>query len=178
MIYDDLRWFTMIYIKMLNIIQKYYKQRYILISIIKIIGWFINNDTVTFWWITTTSVQIVDRAWSSKMHNFFLNKISLSFFFFCINWSELIAMKSLDVRNIVIFKHKNAKGPAKIFRDLNGALSLHTIKKWCKMIANHRAINLSKFPGRPRTVRTKVAIQKIKNRLNRKKKAHFFTEIG
>ena len=79
-------------------------------------------------------------------------------------------MKSLNVRNIVISKHKNGKGPAKFFRDLNGALSLHTIKKWCKMIANHLAINLSKFPGRPRTVRTKVAIQKIKNHLNRKKK--------
>ena len=79
-------------------------------------------------------------------------------------------MKSLDVRNIVISKHKNGEGPAKIFRDLNGTLSLPTIKRWCKMIANHRAINLYKFPGRLRTVRTKVAIQKIKNQLNRNKK--------
>ena len=79
-------------------------------------------------------------------------------------------MKSLDVRNIVIFKHKNGESPGKFFHDLNGTLSLPTIKSWCKMIANDDAIDLSKLSGRPRTVRTNVAIQKIKNHLNRKKK--------
>ena len=79
-------------------------------------------------------------------------------------------MKSQDLQNVVISKYKNGDGPTKIFRDLSGTLSLPTIKRWCKMIAKDGTIKLSKPPGRPRTARTKATIQKIKNRLKRKKK--------
>ena len=38
------------------------------------------------------------------------------------------------------------------------------------MVQNDRSIELSKFPGRSPTIRTKESIKKVKHRLNRKKK--------
>ena len=38
------------------------------------------------------------------------------------------------------------------------------------MVQNDRSIELSTFPGRSRTIRTKESIKKVKHRLNRKKK--------
>lgn len=78
-------------------------------------------------------------------------------------------MKSKNVQQIVLSKYENGDNPAKIFRDLNGAVSHIIIKRWCKMISNTGAINLSTYPGRPRTVRSATVIQKVKNRLKQKK---------
>ncbi|CAF4186207.1 unnamed protein product, partial [Rotaria sordida] len=36
-------------------------------------------------------------------------------------------VKSKDLRNVVLCKHQSGDYPRKIFRDLNGALSLDTI---------------------------------------------------
>ena len=73
-------------------------------------------------------------------------------------------MKSKDVQNIVLSKCQNGEKPKKIFRDLNGAVSYRTIRRWRTMITNTGSLDLSKPTGCPRTVRTKQAIQKAKNR--------------
>ncbi|CAM2721683.1 unnamed protein product [Rotaria socialis] len=78
-------------------------------------------------------------------------------------------MKSKDLQKLVLSKYENGDGPTKIFRDLNGAISLQTIERWCKSIRDTGCINLSTSPGRPRTIRTKAAIRKIKNRVERRR---------
>ena len=79
-------------------------------------------------------------------------------------------MKSKEMQNLVLSKYNNSDRPTKIFRDLNGVISLATIERWCKMIQTDGSINLRKSPGRARTIRTKAAIQKVKMRANRGKK--------
>ena len=79
-------------------------------------------------------------------------------------------MKSKDIQKVVKTKYENGDGPAKIYRDLAGAVSLPTIKLWIKMMNTTGSITLSSPPGCPRTVRTKAAIVKVKNRLNQKKR--------
>ena len=81
----------------------------------------------------------------------------------------LVVMKSKDFQNLVLSKYQNGDGPTKIFRDLNGSVSLWTIERWCKAVRDTGSINLSSPPGRQRTIRTKGAIQKIKHRLERRK---------
>ncbi|CAM4951986.1 unnamed protein product [Rotaria socialis] len=79
-------------------------------------------------------------------------------------------MKSKDLQNIVLSKYQNGDTPTKNFRDLNGGIGLRTIKRWCQMILQSGSITLSSPPGCPRLARTKGNIQKVKNRLCRKKK--------
>ena len=74
-------------------------------------------------------------------------------------------MKSKDLQKLVLSKYETGQTPKKIFEDLNGAVSYPTVKRWCKMIRETGAvIDLSKPSGCHRTVRTKVAIQKIKRK--------------
>lgn len=46
---------------------------------------------------------------------------------------------------------------------------MRTIERWCKSIRETGSINLSTSSGRPRTIRTKANIRKVKNRLKREK---------
>ena len=78
-------------------------------------------------------------------------------------------VKSKDIQNVVKIKYENGDCPAKIYRDLAGAVSLLTIKLWIKMINTTGSIILSSPPSCSRTVRTRAAIVKVKNRLNQKK---------
>ena len=78
-------------------------------------------------------------------------------------------MKSKHLRTAVKNKFENSDGPAKIFRDLGGVVSKRTINLWIKMIKGTGSIDLLKPPGRPRTIRTKANIQKVKLRLAQKK---------
>ena len=78
-------------------------------------------------------------------------------------------MKSKDLQNVVFSKHENGDSLAKICRDLSGIVSYRTIRRWCKSINDTGAISLSKPPGGNRTIRTKGTIQKVKDRLKRKK---------
>ena len=73
-------------------------------------------------------------------------------------------MKSKDRQKLVLSKYEVGQTPKKIFQDLNGAVSYRTVKRWCKMIRETGAIDLSKSSGCHRTVRTKAAIQKIKRK--------------
>ena len=78
-------------------------------------------------------------------------------------------VKSKDIQKVVKIKYENGDGAAKIYRDLAGAVSLPTIKLWIKMINTTGSIILSSPPSCSRTVRTRAAIVKVKNRLNQKK---------
>ena len=79
-------------------------------------------------------------------------------------------MKSKDMQKLVLSKYDNGEGPSKIFQHLNGTVSPVTIKCWCKMVGEIGTTQLSKSPGRLRTVRTNKSIRKVKTRLNRKRK--------
>ena len=65
-------------------------------------------------------------------------------------------------------KYRNGDGPTKIFQHLNGTVSFPTIERWCKSIRDTDSINLLKSIGRPRTIRTKAPIRKVKNRLKKR----------
>ena len=77
-------------------------------------------------------------------------------------------MKSKDLQNIVLSKYQNGDAPTKICRDLNGGISLVTVKRWCRMIRRTGSTELSGTHGGRRIVRTKENILKVKNRLRRK----------
>ncbi|CAF1508915.1 unnamed protein product [Adineta ricciae] len=79
-------------------------------------------------------------------------------------------MKSEDLQKLVLSKYENGESATKIFDDLLGAVSRKTVFNWCKMIRETGSINMSTSPGRPRTIRTKKTIQKIKTRLKRRKR--------
>ena len=77
-------------------------------------------------------------------------------------------MKSKDLQNIVLSKYQNGDAPTKICHDLNGSISLVTVKRWCQMIRRTGSIQLSGTHGGPRIVRTKENILREKNHLRRK----------
>ena len=79
-------------------------------------------------------------------------------------------MKSKDLQKVVLSKYQKGDTPKQIYHDLNGGLGLRTIERWCQMIWRSGTITLSKPPGGPRLARTKENIQKVKNRLRRKKR--------
>ena len=78
-------------------------------------------------------------------------------------------MKSKDLQKLVLSKYNNGDGTTKIFRHLNGAISLSMIEGSCRRIHEVGTIDLVNPRGCSRTIRTKAAIQKIKRRLNRRK---------
>ena len=75
-------------------------------------------------------------------------------------------MKSKDLQKLVPSKYENGERTTKIFRDFNGAINLSTVEWYCKRIREVSTINLVNPRGRSRIIRTKVAIQKLKRRLN------------
>ena len=79
-------------------------------------------------------------------------------------------MKSEDIQKLVLSKYQKGESPTKIFEDLNGFVSIWTVRRWCKMVNETGCINLSYSTGRPRMIRTKGMIQKVKNQMNRKKR--------
>jgi len=79
-------------------------------------------------------------------------------------------MKSKDIQTAVKNKYENGDGPTKIYCDLGEVVSLRRIKLWIQMINNTGSIKLLSPPSRPRTVRTKANLSKIKYRFGRKKR--------
>ena len=78
-------------------------------------------------------------------------------------------MKSKDRQTLVLSKYQNGDGPTQIFQDLCGTISLSTIERWCRSLRETGGITLFKSTGRPRTIRTKESIQKVKNQLKQRK---------
>ena len=79
-------------------------------------------------------------------------------------------MKSKDLQKVVLSKYQKGDTPKQIYHHLNGGLGLRTIERWCQMIRRSGTITLSKPLGGPRLARTRENIQKVKNRLRRKKR--------
>ena len=73
-------------------------------------------------------------------------------------------MKSKDLQKLVLSKYEAGATLKKIFEDLNGVMSYPTVKRWCEMIWETGAIDLSKPFDCYRTVHTKAVIQKIKRK--------------
>jgi len=51
-------------------------------------------------------------------------------------------MKDIDLQRIVKIKHDKGVGPIKIFRDLEGVVSLRTINIWIESIKVTGCVNL------------------------------------
>ena len=103
-----------------------------------------------------------------------MNRLSILYKigYFPLNSITLIlsgVMKSKDFQNLVLLKYQNNDGPTKIFRELNGFVSLRITERWRKAVRVTSSINLSNPSGRQKTIRTKGAIRKIKHRLERRK---------
>ena len=81
----------------------------------------------------------------------------------------LCNMKSKDLQKLVLSKYDNGDGTTKIFRNLNGTISLSTIERWCRRICEVDTIDLVNPRGCSRPIRTKAAIPKVKRRLNPRK---------
>ena len=77
-------------------------------------------------------------------------------------------MKSKDIHNLVFSKFQEREQLKKIYDDLNGTVGLRTIKRWYKLFRETGLVDLKRPPGRPRTIRTKAVIQKVKRKMNRK----------
>ena len=72
-------------------------------------------------------------------------------------------MKDEDLQQLVLSKYEKSEPLMKIFEDLNGFVSSRIIRQWCKIVIETGTINLSHSLGRPRIIRTKGMIQKVKN---------------
>ena len=57
-------------------------------------------------------------------------------------------MKSKDLPKLVLSKYEKGECLSEKFQHLNSALSLRTVKRWCKMIRETGPIEMSAFPGR------------------------------
>ena len=79
-------------------------------------------------------------------------------------------MKGEDLQKLVLSKYEKGEPSTKIFEDLNGFVSSRTIRRWYKMVRETDTINLSHSLGRPRIIRTKGMIQKVRKRMKRKKR--------
>ena len=95
--------------------------------------------------------------------------------YFKIKFSK---MKGEDLQKLVLSKYEKGEPSTKIFEDLNGFVSSRTIRRWCKMVRETGTINLSHFLGRPRIIRTKGMIQKVKKRMKRKKRVSIRKSAG
>ena len=52
-------------------------------------------------------------------------------------------MKSKDLQKLVLAKYEAGQTSKKTLEDLNGAVSYRPVKRWCKMIRETDAIDLS-----------------------------------
>ena len=87
--------------------------------------------------------------------------------YFKIKFSK---MKGEDLQKLVLYKYEKGEPSMEIFEDLNGFVSSRTIRRWCKMVRETGTINLSYSLDRPRIIRTKGMIQKVKKRMKHKKR--------
>ena len=77
-------------------------------------------------------------------------------------------MKGEDLQKLVLYKYEKGEPSTKIFEDLNGFVSSRTIRRWCKMVREIGTVNLSHSLARPRIIRAKGMIQKVRKRMKRK----------
>ncbi|CAF4105035.1 unnamed protein product, partial [Rotaria magnacalcarata] len=120
------------------------------------------------------STRMTSEQINYKLYNAFIRpylQSILNFFpILSLTKQKQLEVRSKDLQKLVLSKYEKGEGPSDIFRHLNGALCLRTVKRWCEMIRENGSVELSTSPGRARTIRTKESIKKVKNRLNQKKK--------
>ena len=80
-------------------------------------------------------------------------------------------MKGAELQKLELTKYEKGEPSTKIFEDLNGFVSSRTIRRWCKIVRETGTINLSQSLGLPRIFRTKGMIQKVRKRMECKKKS-------
>ena len=79
-------------------------------------------------------------------------------------------MKSKDIQNLTLRLHQEGLNGNEIYKHLRGTVSRATIYCWIKSINGCGIIDLISPVGRPRVIRTISLIQKVKQRLSRKKR--------
>ena len=79
-------------------------------------------------------------------------------------------MKRKDLQQLVLSKYESGDTIAKIYRDLNGAISYDTVRRWCNMIGKTDAIQLSAPSGPPTYYSYKTNDSKSKKSLKAQKK--------
>ena len=86
------------------------------------------------------------------------------------NFVIFSAMKSQDLQLVVKAKAASGQSPKKIFDYLMGVVSVRTIERWVPSVRLTGEINLTTSPGRPRSARSKVNINKIKKAVHKSAK--------
>lgn len=76
--------------------------------------------------------------------------------------TKISKMKSKSLQDLVLFKHQNGKKASAIFAELEGSVSLPTIKRWLKMISKNGSIDLKTSSGRKRTASSSRNIRTVK----------------
>jgi len=77
-------------------------------------------------------------------------------------------MKSEDLRKVVMRLTDDGISSIQIEKQLRSVVSQRTIRRWQNLYKENGEIDLKKSAGRPKIVRTKSLIQKVKQRLVRK----------
>lgn len=77
-------------------------------------------------------------------------------------------MKSEDLRKAVLRATDDGASSIVIAQQLRQVVTARTVRRWQQLYRKTGKIDLRKPPGRPRIVRTRGLIQKVKNRLARK----------
>ena len=104
--------------------------------------------------------------WKAQQKNSFLNDALIS-------RTSLLCedrkMKHESLQNLVKSKHNNGETPTKIFQDLNGAVSLSTVKRWLNIINETGELKSKNPPGKKCSTCTRKIIRKVKSLIKAKK---------
>jgi predicted transcriptional regulator len=78
------------------------------------------------------------------------------------------ATKSEDIRKLVLCKREKGKMPMEIFREMEGAVSLKTIKRWKAMHVEGNDIMGAQY-ARPATAATAINVRKVEAKMSTRK---------
>lgn len=74
-------------------------------------------------------------------------------------------MKSKDIQKVVLRMTDDGMSSLQIAKQLRKVVSERTVRRWQHLYRSVGTIDLKKPPGRPRIIRTKNLIRKVKHRL-------------
>ena len=79
-------------------------------------------------------------------------------------------MKSEDIQKLVLLLYHEGVNENQIYKHVRGTVSRATIYSWIKSMNTSSTIDMKSPTDRPRIIRNKSLIQKVKQRLSRKKR--------
>lgn len=88
----------------------------------------------------------------------------------CISVLKDRRMKRKDVRELVLRLYNDGRNGSKTHKHVRGIVSKRTVYSWIKSIKTCGNIDLKSLTGRPRVIRTKALIHKVKQRLSQTKR--------